>query len=97
MIWWYGGDEAIMLVGVHDFGNGVPSPFVATGPRQKIIEKLGSEMPTHIDAVAVFEELGVIMAFDNVESAERFSQQINIAFETASKGLWGENQDQLVH
>jgi hypothetical protein len=41
--------------------------------------------------------MGVIMAFDNVESAERFSQLINIAFETASKGLWGGNQDQPVH
>jgi hypothetical protein len=97
MIWWYGGDETIMLVGVHDFGNGVPSPFVATGPRQRIIEKLGEDMPSHLDAVKAFEELGVIMAFDNVGSAERFSQLINIAFETASKGVWGEDHNQPVH
>lgn len=97
----YGGKQNVMLVGVNDFGNGIPTPFVATADRTamgKYIDE--NQAGTAIETPAMrkllldaFDQHGIVMAFDNPDAAQRMLALLSFAFEHAAEGPWGDIGD----
>ncbi len=98
MIHTYGGDDNLMMVGITDFGDGIPTPFIATGDRKEI-EKVIGEAHTKViaydpqkqrDMIALFEAHGTVMRFHNPEAAERAHRLMAMTFSSAERGPWGD-------
>lgn len=100
MIYYYGGDENIALIGVNDFGTGIPTPFMATAPRNLMHEHIESlsygmitETQRRVQLVAAFEANGTVVAFHNPDAAQRLTSLLALAFDAAMQGPWGDIDD----